>query len=70
MSFPFGNWPTGKLILQGLSERHKVCFSNSNGIKRIMRLDSHEHKEGHLLGSEYPTPEQVLAEVITCLKID
>ena len=58
MSFPFGNWPSGKLILHGLSERRKVCFSNNNGLKCITRLDSREHKEGHL-GGEYPTPEQV-----------
>ena len=58
MSFPFGNWPHGKLIIRGLSERRKACFSNSNGLECITRLDSREHKEGRL-GGEYLTPEQV-----------
>ena len=58
MSFPFGNWPHGKLVIHGLSERRKVCFSNSDGLERITHLDSREHKEGRI-GGEYPTPEQV-----------
>ena len=58
MSFPFGNWPSNKRVIRGLSEHRKACFSNSNGLEHIMRLDSHEHKEGRL-GGEYPTPEQV-----------
>ena len=58
MSFPFGNWPHGKFVIRGLSEHCKAYFSLSNGLKRITRLDSREHKEGHI-GGEYPTPEQV-----------
>ena len=58
MSFPFGNWPHGKLVICGLSECRKACFSNSNGLEHITRLDSREHKEGRL-GGEYPTPKQV-----------
>ena len=58
MSFPFGNWPHGKLVIHGLSEHRKASFSNSNGLERNTQLDSCEHKEGHL-GGKYPTPEQV-----------
>ena len=58
MFFPFGNWPHGKLVIRSLSERCKACFSINNGLEHIMRLDSHEHKEGRI-GGEYPTPEQV-----------
>ena len=72
MSFPFGNWPTGKLVLHGLSECRKACFSNSNGLEHIMHLDSREHKEG-CLGGKYPTPKQVgmddkdpFTSLITC----
>ena len=57
MSFPIGNWPSGKLVIRILSEHRKACFSNSNGLEHIMCLDSCEHKEGRI-GGKYPTPEQ------------
>ena len=58
MSFPFSNWPAGKLVIRGLSECCKASFSNNDGLERITRLDSRDHREGRL-GGEYPTPEQV-----------
>ena len=69
MSFPLDRWPHGTFFHRGLSERHKACFSPNEGLERISHFDIRVHQEGQDGYGDYPTPEQVLAEVSICFKI-
>ena len=69
MSFPLDRWPTGTIFCHSLSERRKAGFSLNKGLEHISQLDIHVHQEGQDGYGDYPTPEQVLAEVSICFKI-